>query len=40
MKICAYVQEEYAKKTYKNECMDKRLFVGLIVIIDCIESDG
>lgn len=40
MKICAYVQEEYAKKTYKNECMDKRQFVGLRVIIDCLERAG
>lgn len=24
MKICAYVQEAYAKQTYKNECMRDR----------------
>ena len=40
MKICAYVQEFYAKANYKNECMDARQFVGLRVIIDCLERAG
>lgn len=40
MKICAYVQEAYAKQTYKNECLDTRQFVGLRVIIDCLERGG
>lgn len=29
MTICAYVQESYAKSTYKNECMASRQFSGL-----------
>ncbi len=37
MKICAYVQEAYSKSTYKNECMDTRQFVGLRVVVDCLE---
>lgn len=37
MKICAYVQETYSKSTYKNECMDTRQFVGLRVVVDCLE---
>ena len=40
MKICAYVQKAYAKQTYKNECMDTRQFVGLRVVIDCLERAG
>lgn len=40
MKICAYVQEAYAKQTYKNECMDTRQFVGLRVVIDALEKCG
>lgn len=40
MKICAYVQSQYAKANYKNECMDTRQFVGLRVIIDCLERNG
>lgn len=40
MKICAYVQEAYAKQTYKNECMETRQFVGLRVVIDCLERAG
>lgn len=40
MKICAYVQEAYAKANYKNECMDSRQFVGLRVVIDCLERAG
>lgn len=40
MKICAYVQEQYAKANYKNECLDTRQFVGLRVIIDAVERAG
>lgn len=40
MKICAYVQEQYAKANYKNECLDTRQFVGLRVVIDAIERAG
>ncbi|MDO4564830.1 MAG: hypothetical protein Q4C04_04380 [Clostridia bacterium] len=40
MKICAYVQDSYAKANYKNECMDIRQFTGLRVIIDCLERAG
>ena len=40
MKICAYVQEAYAKANYKNECMDSRQFVGLRVVVDCLERAG
>ena len=40
MRICAYVQESYAKPAYKNESMDARKFVGLRVIIDCLERAG
>lgn len=40
MKICAYVQENYSKANYKNECMDTRQFVGLRVILDCLEQAG
>lgn len=40
MKICAYVQEAYSKANYKNECMDTRQFVGLRVVIDCLERAG
>ena len=40
MKICAYVQEQYAKQTYKNECLDTRKFVGLRVVVDCLERAG
>lgn len=40
MKICAYVQEQFAKATYKNECLDTRQFIGLRVIIDAIERAG
>lgn len=40
MKICAYVQEKYSKSNYKNECMDTRQFVGLRVIVDCLERAG
>lgn len=40
MKICAYVQESYAKVNYKNECMESRQFAGLRVIVDCLERAG
>lgn len=40
MKICAYVQDGYAKANYKNECMETRKFAGLRVIIDCLERNG
>lgn len=40
MKICAYVQDAYAKANYKNECMDTRQFIGLRVVVDCLERAG
>ncbi len=40
MRICAYVQHQYAKQTYTNECMDARQFAGLMVIIDCLTQAG
>lgn len=40
MRICAYVQEVYAKANYKRECFDTRQFVGMRVIIDCLERAG
>lgn len=40
MRICAYVQNAYAKANYKNECMDTRQFVGLRVIIDALARAG
>lgn len=40
MRICAYVQQRYAKSAYKNECMDTRQFVGLRIVIDCLERAG
>ncbi len=40
MRICAYVQEGYAKPAYKNESMEARKFAGLRVIIDCLERAG
>lgn len=40
MNICAYVQRAYSKTAYKNECMDTRQFVGLRVVIDCLERVG
>lgn len=40
MKICAYVQEAYAKANYKVECMESRSFVGLRVVVDCLERAG
>lgn len=40
MKICAYVQDAYAKQNYKNECMDVRGFVGLRVVMDSLARAG
>lgn len=40
MKICAYVQEQYGKQAYKNECLESRQFVGLRVVIDSVERAG
>lgn len=40
MKICAYVQEAYAKANYKKECMETRKFAGLRVVVDCLERAG
>jgi len=40
MRICAYVQKQYAKRNYKNECFNTRKFVGLRVIIDSLERAG
>lgn len=40
MKICAYVQQSYAKSNYKTECMEIRQFVGLRVVMDCLERAG
>jgi len=40
MKICAYVQDGYAKQVYKTECFDVRAWIGLKVIIDVLERNG
>lgn len=40
LKICAYVQQSYAKANYKNECLDTRLFYGLRVVIDALQRAG
>lgn len=40
MKICAYVQNKYAKQTYKKESYNVRTFAGLSVVIDILERDG
>lgn len=40
MKICAYVQRQYAKQNYKNECFDTRQFVGLRVVMDALSREG
>ena len=40
MKICAYVQSQYNKRNYKNDCMEIRQFCGLRVIIDTLERAG
>lgn len=40
MKICAYVQTQYSKQAYSNECLDARQFVGLRVVIDSLSRAG
>jgi radical SAM superfamily enzyme YgiQ (UPF0313 family) len=40
VKICAYVQTQYSKQAYSNECLDRRQFVGLRVVIDSLERAG
>jgi hypothetical protein len=40
MRICAYVQERYAKQTYSNENFNRRAWVGLQVIIDVLARAG
>lgn len=40
MRICAYVQEAYAKSSYKVECLDTRQFVGLRVVMDALARTG
>lgn len=40
LKICAYVQNGYAKQTYKIECLDTRQFVGLRVVMDALQRSG
>jgi len=40
VKICAYVQSKFAKKAYKNENFNVRLFAGLSVAIDIIKRAG
>jgi len=40
MKICAYVQDKYAKQNYKNESFNTRIFAGLRVVIDILQRAG
>lgn len=40
MKICAYVQTEYAKQTYSAESFNVRLFAGLAVVVDILRRGG
>ena len=40
MKICVYVLEEHAKKTYKNESYHTRLYAGMAVVVDIIRRAG
>ena len=40
MRICAYVQSQYEKQTYKNECMDVRQFYGLRIVLNELEKAG
>jgi len=40
MKICAYVQSAYAKKTYKNENYNIRINAGMAVVIDILKRRG
>ena len=40
MKICTYVLEEHAKKTYKNESYNTRLYAGMAVVVDILRRNG
>ena len=40
MRICAYVLAEHAKKTYKNESYNKRLYAGMAIVIDILRRAG
>lgn len=40
MKICVYVLEEHAKKTYKNESYHTRLYAGMAVVVDILKRAG
>lgn len=40
MKICAYVQTEYAKQAYSQESFNVRLFAGLAVAVDIVRRAG
>ncbi len=40
MKICAYVQTEYAKQAYATESFNVRLFAGLAVAVDIVRRAG
>lgn len=40
MKICAYVQTEYAKQAYSQESFNVRLFAGLAVAVDVVRRGG
>jgi len=40
MRICAYVNDKYAKLNYKNECFDSRIFAGLRLVIDILQRSG
>lgn len=40
MRICAYVQEQYAKQNYVKECFNTRIFAGLSVVIDILRRAG
>jgi len=40
MKICAYVQVQYAKAVYKNENYNTRQWIGLSLVIDSLKRNG
>lgn len=40
MKICAFVQTKFYKRTYKKDSLDHRQFAGLKIIIDVLERAG
>jgi hypothetical protein len=40
MKICAYVQTEYAKQAYSQESFNVRQFAGLAVVVDIVRRAG